>query len=88
MHFTHLTDKLFQALLNRRKEHLPALFRTPDHMIVAGIEHVPVALVSLAHTIQYTAFAYLLSRTLVLVSTPGIPLLPDPNKEHALHPQG
>jgi hypothetical protein len=30
MLFTHLTDGLFQSLLNRRKEHLPALFRTPD----------------------------------------------------------
>src|SRR5947209_17556670 len=66
MLFTHLTDNLFQSLLNRRKEHLPAIFRTPDHMIVAGIEHVPVALVSLAHTIQYIAFVYLLSRAFVL----------------------
>ena len=83
--FTHLTDKLFSALLNRRIEHLLVIFRTPDHMIVAGIAHVPVALVSLAHTIQYTVFNYLLSRTFVL-AIPGIPLLPDPNKERALHP--
>ena len=87
MLFTHLTDNLFQSLLKRRKEHLPAIFRTPDHMIVAAIEHIPVALVSLAHTIHYTAFGYLLSRAFVLV-VPGIPLLPDPNKERALHPHG
>jgi len=84
---THLTDHLFQSLLNGRKEHLPAIFRTPDHLIVSGVEHVPVALVSLAHPIQSTAFGYLLSRAFVLV-VPGIPLLPDPNKERALHPHG
>jgi hypothetical protein len=74
MLFTHLTHNLFQSLLNRRKEHLPAIFRTPDHMRVAGREHVPVALVSLAHTIEHTAFGYLLSRAFVL-GVPGVPPL-------------
>ena|SRR5215467_8440475 len=81
--FTYPTDTLFQSLLKQRKEHLPALFRTPNHMIMAGLEQVPVALVSLAHTIQYTSIGCLLSRTFVL-SIPGILLLPSPNKERAL----
>jgi hypothetical protein len=79
MLFTHLTHNLFQSLLNRRKEHLPAIFRTPDRMPVAGIEHVPVALVSLAHTIEHTAFGYLVSRAFVL-GVPGVPLLPTPTR--------
>jgi hypothetical protein len=44
-------------------------------VVAQKIEHVPVALVSLAHTIQFTAFDYVLSRAFVLV-VPGIPLLP------------
>src|SRR5256885_12460529 len=66
MLFTHLTDNLFQALLKRRKEHLPALCADTRPHDSAGIEHIPVALVSLAHTIQSTAFGYLLSRAFVL----------------------
>ena len=51
--FADLANDLFQPLINRRHEHLPPVFGTPDHMIVTGIAHVPVALVGrLIHTIS------------------------------------
>ncbi len=42
---TDFANDLFQPLINRRHKHLPPVFGTPDHMIVTGIAHVPVALV-------------------------------------------
>lgn len=53
----NLTDDLLQPCLNRLHQDFSPLFGTPDHMLVAGREHVPVALVCLAYAIQYTAFA-------------------------------
>lgn len=51
--FADLTNDLFQPLIDRRHKHLPPVFETPDHMIVTGIEHVPVALVGgLIHRIS------------------------------------
>jgi hypothetical protein len=49
-------------------------------MVVATVEHVPVALVHLAHTKQYTAESYLLSRACVRVGESPCP--PSP-KRHA-----
>src|SRR3989442_1644078 len=43
--FADLANDLFQPIIDRRHEHLPPVFGTPDHMIVTSIEHVPVALV-------------------------------------------
>src|SRR5260221_12153653 len=79
MLFTYLTDNLFQSLLNRRQEHLPAIFGTPDHMIVAGIKNVPVGLLFLAHTIHYTPFCYLFSKGFVLAFQ-RFPSSPTPKK--------
>jgi hypothetical protein len=43
--FADRANDLFQPLINRRHEHFPPVFGTPDHMIVTGIEHVSIAFV-------------------------------------------
>jgi hypothetical protein len=43
--FADRANDLFQPLINRRHEHFPLVFGTPDHMIVTGIEHVSIAFV-------------------------------------------
>jgi hypothetical protein len=42
---TSLTNDLFEPLIKRRRQDLSPLFRTPDHMIVAGTEHIAAAFV-------------------------------------------
>jgi hypothetical protein len=44
--FTDLTNDLFEPLINGRHQHLSPLVRTPDHLIMAGIEHISVAFVA------------------------------------------
>lgn len=82
--FADLANELFQPLIERRQEHLPSVFGTPDHMIVTGIEHVPVALVGrLIHRISIE------HRTIYVKSVCSrcFPR-PHPQKERALHPHG
>src|SRR5258707_2774141 len=67
----HLPDDLFQTRLNRLNQHFAPIFGTPDHMVVATVEHVSVALIRFAHRRQYTAMSYLLSRA--DVSEAGFP---------------
>ena len=63
---------LLQSFFNRRNQHLPAILRTPDHLRVAGREHVPVALVG--RLIPVYGIALSTSRPFVLV----VLLLPSP----------
>ncbi len=84
--FTHLTNDLFEPLINRRYQHLSPIFRTPDHMIMAGIDHISVAFGGrLIHrfSIQHRAIY-----VKTFVPDPDRPLLPVPKKERALHPHG
>jgi hypothetical protein len=55
-------------------------------MVVATVEHVPVALIGFDHTFHYTAKRYLLSRA----DVPDRHCLgsPAPKKERAFHPHG
>src|SRR5438876_11970618 len=79
-----LTNALVEPLINRRKEHLPALFQTPDHRIRASIEHISVAFgggLIQRFTIQRRAID-----VKTFVPDTDRPLLPIPNKERALHP--
>jgi hypothetical protein len=51
--FADRANDLFQPLINRRHEHLPPVFETPDHIIVTGIAHIWIALVGgLIHRIS------------------------------------
>ena len=42
--FTDLTNDLFEPLIKRRHQYLSPVFRTPDHMIMAGREQLAVLL--------------------------------------------
>src|SRR6266849_9121906 len=66
MFLANLPDDFLQASFDGLHQNLPPLFRTPDHMVVASVEYVPVAFVGLDHMFQYTAACYLLSRADVL----------------------
>ena len=85
--FADLANDLFQPLIDRRHEHLPPVFGTPNHMLVTSIEHVPVALVGrLIHriSIQHCATYVKSVCSRVLDVSPH----PHPQKERALHPHG
>jgi hypothetical protein len=44
-----LSQHLFQTCFNWPNQHFPPLFGTPDHMLVATIKYVAIALVRFAH---------------------------------------
>jgi len=77
MFLAHFTNDGCQPFCYPFHEHLAAVFGTPDHMILAGIEHIPVGLVgNPAHedNIQQQAVYCQVSPS------------PRPKKEHALYP--
>ena len=84
MLLAHFPNTLFESLFNRRNQHLPAILRTPDHMLVAGRAYIPIALRGcLIHrfSIEHRAI-YVKSMCSSLFALP-IP----PTKERAFHPR-
>src|SRR5260370_10291516 len=73
----NLTDDLFQPCLNRLHQDFSPIFGTPDHMIVAGIGHLPVALVFPPPGVPDTHFPYLLPKHFF----PPFPSPPPPQKD-------
>src|SRR5256885_16813651 len=86
MLLTDLPDNVFSACFNCLHQHFSPVFRTPDHMGAAPVEHVPVALVGFDHLFHYTAERYLLSRA--DVPDRHCPGSPTPKKERAFHAHG
>jgi hypothetical protein len=84
MFLANLPDDFFQAGFDGLHQNLPPLVRTPNHLVVASVEDVPVAFAGLDHMFQYTAECYLLSRADVLGRhCPGSLA---PKKARAFHP--
>jgi hypothetical protein len=80
----NLANDLFQPLIERRHEHLPPVFGTPDPLLVTSREHVAFALVGrLIHTIsiQHRALSVKSVCSRVLEGSPR----PHPQREHPLH---
>jgi hypothetical protein len=86
MLFTDLTSDLFEPLVKRWHQHPSPLFRTPDHMIMAGIEDIPVAFVG--HLIHRFSIQQRAIYVKTFVLDTDRPLLPLPKKVRALHPHG
>ncbi len=80
---TYLANDLRYALCDRLYQYLAPILRTPHHMVLARVEHVPIGLVGdLRHrdSIQHEAIYY----QLLSIAPPLKPR----NKERALYPWG